>query len=68
MLARAALRVHRVPAPTGLPDLIEVLDERIAAVDLDTPLREFARRVLHTSSTGPARPAAYRRPTSPEPC
>src|SRR5215469_3202623 len=52
MLAHAALRVHRVQAPTDLPDLIEVLGERIAAADLDTRLREFALRLLHTLPTG----------------
>ena len=52
MLAHAALRVHRVQAPSDLPDLIEVLGERIAAADLDARLREFALRVLHTLPAG----------------
>src|SRR5689334_1819136 len=52
MLAHAALRVHRVQAPSDLPDLIEVLGERIEAADLDTRLREFALRVLHTLPAG----------------
>jgi len=45
-LAHAALRIHRLPAPPALPDLIEVLDERIAAADLETRLRDHVSRVL----------------------
>jgi aminoglycoside phosphotransferase (APT) family kinase protein len=41
-----------VHAPNDLPDLIEVLGERIEAADLDTRLREFALRVLHTLPAG----------------
>jgi Ser/Thr protein kinase RdoA (MazF antagonist) len=51
-LAHAALRFHQLQAPTGLPDLIEVLRKRIEAAELDTRLREFALRVLHTLPAG----------------
>ena len=52
MLAHAALRIHRVQAPTELPDLIEVLAEQITAADLDPRLREFALRMVTTLPTG----------------
>jgi Ser/Thr protein kinase RdoA (MazF antagonist) len=52
MLAHAALRVHAVQAPSDLPDLIEVLGERIAAAELDPRLREFALRVLRNLPAG----------------
>lgn len=51
-LAHAALGVHRTQAPTDLPDLVEVLGERIAAADLDPRLRDFALRVLDTLPAG----------------
>jgi streptomycin 6-kinase len=52
MLAHAALRAHRVQASPELPDLLEVLHERIDAVDLDTRLRELALRILRTLPAG----------------
>jgi hypothetical protein len=52
MLAHAARRIHRVQAPADLPELIEVLDERIAAADLESRLREFALRILGTLPPG----------------
>jgi len=52
MLARAALRIHQVPAPLGLADQTHVLDERIAAADLDPQLRGFALRVLSSLPPG----------------
>ena len=51
-LARAALRIHQVPAPPGLADQIEVLDERITAADLDPHLRGYASRVLRCLPAG----------------
>lgn len=51
-LARAALRIHQVPAPPGLADRIEVLDERITAADLDPQSRGFASRVLRSLPAG----------------
>jgi Ser/Thr protein kinase RdoA (MazF antagonist) len=52
MLAQAALRIHRIPAPPGLPDLIEVLGERISSADLDVRLRDFALRLLESLPAG----------------
>jgi Ser/Thr protein kinase RdoA (MazF antagonist) len=52
LLAQAALRIHRIPAPSDLPDLVELLRERIVAADLDARLREFALRVLDTLPAG----------------
>lgn len=50
--AHAALRVHRTPAPTDLPNLNEVLDAQINAADLDPRRRELALRTLQTLPTG----------------
>lgn len=52
MLARAALRIHRVQAPPGLPDLTDALAERIQAADLEPRLRAFALKVLGTLPSG----------------
>src|SRR5215467_295134 len=51
-LADAALHIHRVPAPIDLPDLIDVLGDRIDSAGLDPRLRDFARRVLDTLPAG----------------
>jgi hypothetical protein len=51
-LAEAAVRIHQVRGPSGLPDLIEVLGERIVAADLEVRLRDFSLRVLDTLPTG----------------
>ncbi|WP_064741914.1 phosphotransferase family protein [Hamadaea tsunoensis] len=45
-LAGAALRLHRVAAPAELPDLKEMLAERIDAAGLDPALRDHTLRVL----------------------
>jgi serine/threonine protein kinase len=50
--AHAALRVHQTPAPTDLPNLIEVLDTQINAADLDTRRRDLALRTLKTLPAG----------------
>lgn len=50
--AHAALRVHQIPAPTGLPNLNDVLDAQIKAADLDTRRRELALRTLQTLPAG----------------
>jgi fructosamine-3-kinase len=52
MLAEAAVRIHRVQAPPDLPDLVNVLGERIAGADLDQRLRDFALQVLATLPSG----------------
>jgi aminoglycoside phosphotransferase (APT) family kinase protein len=52
MLARAALRIHQVPAPPGLADQVEVLDERITAADLDPRFRGYASQLLRSLPTG----------------
>src|SRR5262245_44839198 len=39
-LARSAIRIHQVQAPPVLPDLIDVLGERIATADLHPKLRD----------------------------
>ena len=41
-----------MPAPPGLADQIEVLDERITAADLDPRLRGFASGVLRSLPAG----------------
>jgi Phosphotransferase enzyme family len=50
--AQSAVRIHQVQAPPTLPDLTEVLAERIAAADLDPRLRDRAARMLHTLPAG----------------
>jgi hypothetical protein len=45
-LAAAHLRIHRIAAPDGLPDLRDVLEARIRRAPLPTHLREFALREL----------------------
>lgn len=51
-LAHAALRIHRVPAPPELPDLLQVLADRIVAAGLDPGPRDFALRLLDTLPAG----------------
>ena len=46
LLARTARRIHELPAPPELPDLVEVLSERIAAAELPAHLCDFATRTL----------------------
>jgi hypothetical protein len=46
VLATAHLAVNEVPAPADLPDLRQVLADRIHDADLPEPLRGFALRVL----------------------
>jgi Ser/Thr protein kinase RdoA (MazF antagonist) len=52
MLAHTALRIHAEQAPTELPDLNDVMRERIAAADLDPRRRHFALSTLDLLPTG----------------
>lgn len=45
-LATAHIAVNQVHAPTGIPDLRQVLAARIDEADLPTPLTDFALRIL----------------------
>jgi streptomycin 6-kinase len=52
MLARTARRIHQLPAPSELPDLVGVLGDRIGAAELPGDLRTFANRTLAGLPTG----------------
>ncbi len=51
-LAEAHLAVHQVPAPKELPDLRQVVADRIGQADLPPRLREHALRVLDNLPDG----------------
>jgi hypothetical protein len=65
MLARTARRIHQLPAPPELPDLLGVLGDRIAAAELPgrpAGLRDAdARRSPGRGPVVPRRPASRQR-------
>jgi len=52
MLAQAALGIHRLQAPSQLPDLLDVLAGRIDAAGLEPHLRDFTLKILDGLPSG----------------
>ncbi|MEQ1734907.1 MAG: phosphotransferase, partial [Rhodoglobus sp.] len=51
-LATTHVRIHEITAPTALPDLRDLLTQRIHDAPMPSPLRDFALRVLSTLPPG----------------